>query len=213
MGIARVDRSDIGIVLIDVQPAFVDLAFPAGGPALEGLMLRLEHLLMLADMMNLPTIATFETPTSENGELADRLEIVFPADGKKFVKTFFGCVSEPDVTAAIRQAGVRQWAVAGAETDVCVLQSTLGLLEAEYEVFLLEDCLFTSEPRPDPALRRMYQAGAVPTTLKTMVYELVERADQIPWYPEHWGPSYQPDKLPPNGFIPPEDWPAWSPTF
>ena len=48
----------------------------------------------------------------------------------------------------------RQIAVAGAETDVCILQSTLGLLEAGYEVFLLEDCLSTTEASPGPALRR-----------------------------------------------------------
>jgi nicotinamidase-related amidase len=212
MGIARIDKSNVGVLLIDVQPAFVDLAFPAGGPGGEALMLRLEHLLMLAEMMDLPTVTTFETPTSENGELAERLESVFPAHGKRFVKSFFGCASEPDIASALKAAEVRQWAVAGAETDVCVLQSTLGLLETGYEVFLLEDCLFTTEPHPGPALRRMYQAGAVPTTLKTMAYELVLCADQIPWYPEFWAPNYQPQKPVPSGFVAPENWPSWEPS-
>ena len=207
MKIQRIDASTVGILIIDVQPVFVDRAFPDGGPIFDSLMLRFEHLLMLADWLDLPTIATFETPTSDNGELPDRLRSVFPTAGKKYVKSFFGCVSEPDIEAAIRQTNVRQWAVAGAETDVCVLQSTLGLLEAEYEVFLLEDCLFTTEANPGPALRRMYQAGAIPTTLKTMAYELVQCADRIPWYPEFWAPDYQPDKPFPGEFIPPEDWP------
>ena len=213
MNVPRIVPSTIGILVIDVQPAFVDLAYPERGPGLDALMLRLEPLLMLADWLDLPTVATFETPTSENGELPDRLERVFPSAGKKFVKNFFGCVSETGIAAAVRQPNVRRWAVAGAETDVCVLQSTLGLLEAGYEVFLLEDCLFTTEPHPGPALRRMYQAGAVPTTLKTMAYELVQCADQIPWYPEYWAPTYQPEKPFPANFIAPEDWPAWEPSF
>ena len=33
---------------------------------------------------------------------------------------------------------------AGAEIDVYVMQSVLGLLDMGYEVFLLEDCIFTS---------------------------------------------------------------------
>ncbi len=213
MNVPRVFPSTIGILVIDVQPAFVDLAFPGGGPRLDALMLRLEHLLMLADWLDLPTIATFETPTSENGELPDRLDRVFPTTGRKYVKNFFGSLSETVIEAAVRQVDVRQWAVAGAETDVCVLQSTLGLLEAGYQVFLLEDCLFTTEPHPGPAMRRMYQAGAVSTTLKTMAYELVQRADQIPWYPEYWAPTYQPEKPFPTEFIAPEDWPAWEPGF
>ena len=149
-------------------------AFPDDGPILDSLMLRFEHLLMLADWLDLPPTATFETPTSDNGELPDRLRKLSPTASNQCVKSFFGCLSEPDIEAAIRQTNVRQWAVSGAETDVCVPQSTLGLLEAEYEVFLLEDCPFTTEANPGPAPRRMYQAGAIPTTLKTMAHELVQ---------------------------------------
>ena len=213
MKIPRIVPSNTGVVLIDVQAAFLDLAFPDGGPDLEALLLRLEHLLMLADWLELPTVTTFETPTAENGELPDRLAKVFPAVGEKHVKSFFGCVSEPPIISAIERMGVRQLAVAGAETDVCVLQSSLGLLEKGYEVFLLEDCVFTTEPHPGPALRRMYQAGAVPTTLKTMAYELVQCADRIPWYPEYWAADYQPEKPFPEAFMSPESWPTWKSTF
>ena len=214
MNIQRIDASAVGILIIDVQPAFVNLAFPDGGPILDSLMLRFEHLLMLADWLDLPTIATSEIPTADNGELPDRLRRVFPTEGKKYDKSFFDCSSEPDIEVAIRQTSVRQWAVAGAETDVCVLQSTLGLIEEGYEVFLLEDCLFTSEQHPGPALRRMYQAGAIPTTLKTLTYELLGCVPEIPWYPEGWAMKTHPDAKPfPDAFIPPEQWPAWSPSL
>jgi hypothetical protein len=36
-----------------------------------------------------------------------------------------------------------------------------------------------------------------------MAYELAQRADQIPWYPEYWAPGYQPAKPFPSEFIPP----------
>ena len=79
-----------------------------------------------------------------------------------------------------------------------------------YQVFVLEDCLFTSESQPGPALRRMYQAGAQPCTLKTMAYELVKCVDNVPWYPEAWLERDLPDiKLFPENFIPPEKWPPW----
>jgi hypothetical protein len=41
-----------------------------------------------------------------------------------------------------------------------------------YEVFLLEDALFSEEPNTSPALRRMELAGAIPSTVKTLHYEL-----------------------------------------
>jgi len=205
-----IDTSQIGVLLIDVQPVFWDYAFPDNGERKESIMVRLEHLLMLTDWLELPLIATFEKPVSENGELPERLEAVFPNNGQRITKNYFGCVSEGAIRRAIEQLPVRQFVVAGAETDVCVMQSVLGLLDRGYQVFLLEDCLFTSELQPGPALRRMYQAGALPSTLKMMAYEMVKCVDNVPWYPETWLNRDLPDSKPfPENFIPPEEWPVW----
>ena len=212
MDISRIDRTKIGVLLIDVQPAFFDWAFPDQNTESESLLVRFEHLLMLSGWMDLPLVATFEIPVSENGELPERLEAVFPAEGQRFVKNYFGCMSEPDIAGAIKKLPIKQIAVAGAETDVCVMQSVLGLLQAGYQVFLLEDCLFTSEPQPAPALRRMYQAGAIPCTLKTMAYELSKCVDESPYYPEAWEMKEHPGTKPfPKNFTPPEQWPVWTP--
>jgi nicotinamidase-related amidase len=206
----RVDRTRIGVLVIDVQPFFLDVGFPDGGPVLESLLVRLEHLLMLADWMDLPTLTTFEIPTAENGGLPDRLDAVFPAGGIRLEKDFYGAMSQPGIPEAVRGLGVEQIAVSGAETDVCVLQTTLGLLDAGYEVFLLEDCLFTTEAEPGPALRRMYTAGAVPCTLKTLAYELTGCVSGTPWYPDGWTAASAPAAKPfPAGFMVPEEWPAW----
>jgi nicotinamidase-related amidase len=199
----RADRSHLTVLLVDAQPFFVDQAFPdPADPAREALLVRLEHLLMLADWAGLPLLATFEMPVEENGWLPERLERVFPAAGRRFVKNYFGSASEPEIRTALDDG--RQIAVAGAETDVCILQTTLGLLEMGLEVFLLEDCLFTTDPDPGAALRRMERAGAVPLTLKSLAYELVECVEGTPWYPETAVPGTPPL---PAGFAPPEQWP------
>jgi nicotinamidase-related amidase len=212
MKFPRIDPSTLGILLIDVQPVFLDYAFANKNQERDSLLVRLEHLLLLAGWMDLPLVATFEIPVSENGELPERLEDVFPADGRRFEKNFFGCMTETAIADAVKALNVKQIAVAGAETDVCVLQSVLGLLEMGYEVFLLEDCLFTSEPQPGPALRRMIQAGAIPCTLKTMAYELVRCVKDVPWYPEAWEMKDHPEAKPfPENFSPPEEWGQWKP--
>ena len=214
MEIAGIESSNIGVLLIDAQPAFWDYAFPDNDDKKEPVMVRLEHLLMLADWMELPLIATFEDPVSENGELPDRLEAVFPAEGQRFTKKTFNCTLEWTISQAIKRLSVQQFAVAGAETDVCIMQSVLGLLRMGYQVFLLEDCLFTTEPHPGPALRRMYQAGAIPSTLKSLAYELVISTDRIPWYPEGWIERDRTYAKPfPKEFLVPEKWPSWEPKF
>lgn len=212
MDIARINPSEFAVLLIDVQPVFLDMAYARLGQAREALLVRLEHLLMLADWMDLPFIATFEKPIAENGELPARLEKVFPDLAQRFVKNYFGCTSQPEIRAAIEELPSKQIAVAGAETDVCILQSVLGLLQMGYDVFLLEDCIFTSEAHPGPALRRMIQAGAIPCTLKTMAYELIGCVDEVAWYPEAWNQNDHPGRKPfPDQFKPPERWPKWEP--
>ena len=53
-------------------------------------------------------------------------------------------------------------------------------VERGHVVFLLEDCVASSEPHTRPALERMYAAGVVPCTLKTAYYELMQRRDRLP---------------------------------
>ncbi len=208
----RIDPDELALLVIDVQPSFLDYAFPDDDQRKESLLIRLEHLLLLAGWLDLPLIATFEIPLDQNGELPERLERVFPKRGLRFPKNYFGLTGEPTILEAIKNTNRKQIAVAGAETDVCILQSTLGLLELGYQVFLLEDCLFTTDDHPGPALRRMYQAGAVPLTLKSLAYELVRCVKEIPWYGEYYQLQDHPGKKPfPENFVPPEEWPDWEP--
>ena len=118
-------------------------------------------------------LATFEHPVDKKGTLPARLERVFPVHGQRLTKHTFDCCREPPIRETIQKTTSKQLVVAGAETDVCVLQSVIGLLKLGLEIFLLEDCVFTTEPDPRPALERMYRAGAIPCTFKSLYYELM----------------------------------------
>ena len=169
-----IDRENAAIILIDVQPFFVDIMHGSREPVME----RLEQLLVVADWTKIPLIATFEHPTEQNGWLPDRLEKVFPKNASRFVKRTFCLCREPEIRTKLEELSLKQIVLAGCETDVCVLQSALGLLEMGYQVFLLEDCVFTNESHPEPALERMYRAGVIPSTYKTFFYELTQSVDR-----------------------------------
>ena len=157
--------------------------------AREPILTRIEHLILLARTFEMPVIATFEHPVERNGWLPERLERFFPSDGGRFVKQTFNLCSEPEIREAVGALGREQMIVAGSETDVCVLQSVLGLLEMGRQVVLVEDCLFTAEPNDGPALRRLEQAGAVPTTYKTLYYEF-KRTVAVPAFHHEWNRLY-----------------------
>jgi nicotinamidase-related amidase len=195
-----VNADDLAIVVIDVQPYFLE-GWMAGES--EPLLARLEFLIALATVYNLPILATFEQPIETKGWLPPRLEPFFPAHGQRHTKQTFNCCGEPSILEAIGTLGRQQIALAGGETDVCVLQSVLGLIENGKQVFLLEDALFSSEPHVGPAIRRMEGAGAIPSTVKTLNYELRRsvaspRAERV--FPERVAGLTLPE---------PEKFPAW----
>jgi nicotinamidase-related amidase len=195
-----VDPSDLAIVVIDAQPYFLD-GWMAGES--EPLLARLEFLFALATVYEVPFLATFEQPVETKGWLPERLQPFFPAHGQRHTKQTFNCCGEPSIVEAIRKLARGQIAVAGGETDVCVLQSVLGLIQTGSQIFLLEDALFSSEANVGPAIRRMASAGAIPSTVKTLNYELRRsvaepRAERV--FPERF-PGLalpEPERFPPS---------------
>src|SRR5262249_46224411 len=75
--------------------------------------------------------------------------------------------------AARAHAGARR----GLRTDVCVLQSCLGLLDLGHEVFVAEALLFSSSRNVEAATARMGAEGAVAIPYKTLFYELIEAVE------------------------------------
>ncbi len=198
----NVEVDSVGLLLIDAQPAFWSTMY---GPR-EPVMIRIEHALLLARSFEIPVIATFEHPVESNGWLPDRLERVFPPDGQRLVKHTFNCCDDKQVRTALQNIQVRQLLIAGAETDVCVLQSVLGLIDMGFQIFLMEDSLFSSEPNPHASLQRMYQLGAAPITYKSLYYELKGSVDveplHIAWNAEFGGGEERyraPEDLPRSG--------------
>ena len=88
---------------------------------------------------------------------------------------FSACI-EP-VRQALTEAQARSVLVCGIETHVCVLQTCLDLAEAGYVTFIAADaCSSRAKVDHEWALRRLIQAGIVPTTVESALLELVHEA-------------------------------------
>jgi nicotinamidase-related amidase len=167
------DRS-LGAI-IDVQEFFLAQTPESVRSKIET---NLVHLLRLLGHFRIPLIVTIERPIEQKGAVPQWLESHLGGLSKTFEKNFFDLTREQSIRNHLARLKNRnQVIVAGGETDVCVLQSCLGLIDLGHEVYPVEELLFSSSANVDAAVARMRIQGAVFTSYKSVYYELVEAVD------------------------------------
>src|SRR4051794_1814545 len=124
--------------------------------------------------MRIPTLVTLERLVHRKGAVPDDIKTPLGAVAKVFEKDFFDLTKEKPIRAYLKRLKKPEIIVAGCETDVCVLQSCLGLLEMGFEVFAVEELLFSSARNVDSALARLKSEGVTVLSYKTLFFELVE---------------------------------------
>ena len=134
----------------------------------------------LLGYFRVPIVATLERPVDRKGQLPTTIKKHLGEQAKLFEKDFFDLTKEKKIKDHLGRLKKKQAVVAGCETDVCVLQSCLGLLNLGYEVYLVEDLLFSSAHNVDAAIARLKAEGAIFLTYKTLYYELIEAVDGGP---------------------------------
>ena len=124
--------------------------------------------------MRIPTIVTLERPVDRKGAVPAAVMATLGSAAKSFEKSFFDLTKEKPVRTWLKRLNRKQVVVAGCETDVCVLQSCLGLLDLGFDVFAVEELLFSSASRTDAAVERLKGAAVTFVSYKTLFFELTE---------------------------------------
>ena len=92
-------------------------------------------------------------------------------------KVTFSAMGTQEFVDAMKALGRNNVIMTGTETHICVQQTTLELLDAGYNVYLVQDCVGSrSENDKNIACQRMAAAGAVVTTYEAVLYELLKGA-------------------------------------
>jgi isochorismatase family protein len=173
--IRRVALDDCWGAIIDVQEFFLSQV----GNRLHRSRIEANtmNLVRLLGYFRVPLVATLERPIYHKGPLPKGLKRCLGNQAEFFEKDFFDLTREKKVRDYLARLKRKQVIVAGCETDVCVLQSCLGLLGLGYEVYVVEDLLFSSARNVDAAIARMKAEGAIFLTFKSLYYEMIEAVD------------------------------------
>lgn len=152
------------LVVIDVQDKLLVKI-----PTAATLVTNAAFLLDVAALLDVPVRATEQYPKGlgpTTAELAKRLPASLPA------KTTFSCCGAGTFLEELEMLRRPNIVLVGMETHVCVSQTALDLLQAGLHVYLPVDALGARAAIDhDTALRRLEQAGAVPTTVEAVAFE------------------------------------------
>ncbi len=187
----RIDPERCCAVIVDVQSFFLSQIAPRLRARIKT---NTANLVYLLGAYGIPVMATVERPLDVKGTLPKEIGKRLGKRGKVFEKDFFDLTKDTKIKAHLARQKRRQVIVTGCETDVCVMQSCLGLVGLGYEVFVMEELIFSSTRDVTAALARMRDAGCVIVTYKVLYYELLESvAGPDPRF-DAFGPF--PDELP-----------------
>jgi len=131
----------------------------------------------LLNHFQIPVVVTLERPVEFKGPLPKEIRKHVGDCAQTFEKDFFDLCKEKPIRTHLAGLKRKQMIVAGCETDVCVLQSCLGLLSLGYEVTVMEELIFSSSRNVDAAIARMKAEGVILSTYKSLYYELIEAVD------------------------------------
>jgi nicotinamidase-related amidase len=161
-------------VIIDVQEFFLAQLPKRDRARLEA---NTRNFAKLLAHFRIPVLVTVERPLEHKGTLPAKIGQGLGRAAVTYEKDFFDLTQEKPIRDHLRRLKKKQAIVAGCETDVCVLQSCLGLIDLGFDVFVVEELIFSGARSVEAAVVRMRHEGAVFLTYKTLYYELFQAVD------------------------------------
>ena len=169
-----IDADDSCLIVVDVQQVFFD---KLAGEDVEPLIKRIVWIVDVAVKLEIPVIATAEY-IEKNGSVIPELLEVLPPKTKIHDKMIFGLAGDPDILNAVQNTNRETIILLGLETDVCVAQSAIGLLEKGYRVAVIEDAVASPGKSHQYGLERMRGAGVLLSNVKSLFYEWVRTVER-----------------------------------
>jgi len=168
------------LVVVDAQPGFFAYDALGEGDAIRAskVVARITWMAGMATLLDIPAVVVEEGPL-RNGHTDPGILERLPGDTPTIVKPTFGLAAHADAVDAIRATGRGTVVLVGFETDVCVAQSAVGLLELGFRAVVPEDATYTNSAlEHERGLLRMAGAGVERNHCKGLTFEWLHSVDR-----------------------------------
>ncbi|WP_192035532.1 isochorismatase family protein [Halomonas sp. YLGW01] len=167
----RLDHATSLLLIVDLQAGLLPV-IDGGEQAIE----EAAWLAGLARTLEVPVWLTEQYPAGL-GAVDSRLLAAAP-QARRWEKVHFDAHQEPPFARALAELGRKQVVICGSEAHICVLQTALGLLAADYRVYWLAEATVSRRHEEARLAReRLMAAGGVVISADMAAYEWLERCD------------------------------------
>ncbi len=137
----------------------------------ETLLKNSRILLAGLEILEIPTLVSRQYPQGLGDTLAEIKAVTGAA--RVFDKTDFSCYQDRALKEAIDGLGRKNVIICGVEAHICNLQTAVDLLEADYHVIFVADCMSSRDPvAKEYGLQRAVREGARLATHDSILFEL-----------------------------------------
>ncbi|MHB8844942.1 MAG: hydrolase [Nitrospirota bacterium] len=161
------DRNNTALLIIDIQERLAVVMDKK-----EMVVRNTLHLVELAKMLNIPVVVTEQYPKGL-GRTLPEIQAALPAY-LPIEKVSFNCCGEASFNEQMKRLGKKKVIVAGMETHICVLQTSLGLIKDGFDVHLAMDAVCSrTKANWRSGLELIRDAGGVLTNTETALFQLL----------------------------------------
>jgi isochorismate hydrolase len=166
------DSSRAVLVIIDIQEKLLGTV---PQDVQESVVKSACNLVRGAKELNIPILATEQYPQGLGQTIKAITDLV--PEIKPFPKLTFSCYRDHEFRKALELTDARDIILCGIEAHLCVLPTTLELLEDDYNVFVAADAVCSrNKLNWKLSLEVMREAGATIGTTEMFLYQMVEEA-------------------------------------
>ncbi len=158
------------LLIIDVQEKLVTMLEK------DTIASKTAILAAVANSIDLPTTVTEQYPQGL-GNTIEPVRTKLPSNTTFHEKVTFSAYEKQEIRDSIESSEKKQIIICGIEAHICVLQTTIDLLNAGYEVFVVKDaCASRNKYEFKLAIERLKTAGAIITCVEMVLFELLGSA-------------------------------------
>ena len=164
----QLNPATTAVLVCDIQERFRDVIM-----GFESLVKCSGFVVKSAGELGMPVVVTEQYPKAFKKTVPEIASLLDPAGGNVFEKTLFSMCTD-EVKAHLKKLGCTSAILCGLETHVCVLQTTLDLLELGIDVHVCADAVSSQRDFDRTvALARLASSGAVVSTSESLVFQLL----------------------------------------